>query len=167
MPSQNELHPFTFKDTGITVQIRKVSPLLIMEVQKAMPVPKPPTQEVVYGDPNDPGAKRVEEPNEAHPDYLESIDKYNGELEAKVRKFMIERGVVITLSDEQKNEVKELREYWKEEFSAELSGNDKYLYVSYIAIGTDADMEEVMDVIMRRSQPTEAAMAEAKDGFQG
>lgn len=167
MPSQNELNPFTFQDTGVTVQIRKVSPLLIMEVQRAMPVPKPPTQEVVYGDPKDPGAKKVEEPNEAHPDYLEAIDNYNTELEAKVRKFMIQRGVVITLNDEQKADVKELREYWEEEFGVELKGNDKYLYVSYIAIGTDSDMEELMDVIMRRSQPTEAAMAEAKAGFQG
>ena len=83
MPKQNELNPFTFKDTGITVQIRKVSPLLIMEVQKAMPVPKPPMQEVVYGDPDDPGAKKVQEPNETHPDYLAAIDKYNMDLESK------------------------------------------------------------------------------------
>lgn len=165
MPSQNELTPFTFKDTGITVQIRKVSPLLIMEVQKAMPVPKPPMQEVVYGDPGDPGAKTVKEPNEAHPDYLADIDAYNMELEMKVRKFMIMRGVVIHLSDDQKQDVKELREEWKEEFGVELSGNDKLLYISYIAIGTDSDMEEMMDVIMRRSQPTEAAMSEVKAGF--
>jgi len=167
MPSQNELNPHTFKDTGITVQIRKVSPLLIIEVQKAMPVPKPPMQEVVYGDPNDPGAKKVQEPNETHPDYMADIEKYNTDLEEKVRKFMISRGVVITLSDEQKEEVKELREEWKEEFDVELRGNDKLLYISFIAIGTDSDMEELMDVIMRRSQPTEAVMSDVKAGFQG
>ena len=167
MPSTNELNPFTFEDTGITVQIRKVSPLLIMEVQKAMPVPKPPMQEVVYGDPGDPGAKRVQEPNEAHPDYLTDIDAYNMELEMKVRKFMIMRGVVINLTDDQKQEVKELRKEWKEEFGVELGGTDKLLYISYIAIGTDSDMEELMDVIMRRSQPTEAGMSDVKAGFQG
>ncbi len=167
MPSINELNPFTFEDTGITVQIRKVSPLLIMEVQKAMPVPKPPMQEVVYGDPNDPGAKKVKEPNETHPDYMAAIEKYNMDLEQMVRKFMISRGVVITLDEEQKADVKELREEWKEEFGVELNGNDKFLFISYVAIGTDADMEELMDVIMRRSQPTEAEMSSVKAGFQG
>ncbi len=167
MPKENELSPFTFEDTGVKVHIRKVSPLLIMEVQKAMPVPKPPTQEVVYGDPDDPGAKKVQEPNEAHPDYLAAIDQYNMELEAKVRKFMIKRGVIINLDDDQKQEVKELRKEWKDEFGKELDGNDKFLFISYIAIGTDSDMEELMDVIMRRSQPTEAVMSEAKASFQG
>jgi len=167
MPSKSELFPYTFKDTGIKVKIKKVSPLLIVEVQKAMPVPKPPMQDVVYGDPGDPGAKKVQEPNESHPDYLADIDDYNMALEMKVRKFMIMRGVVINLDDEQKQEVKQLREEWKEEFDAELNGSDKFLYISYIAIGTDADMEELMDVIMRRSQPTEAVITEVKASFQG
>ena len=167
MGKTSELTPHTFKDTGIKVKIRKVSPMLIMEVQKAFPPPKPPMQEVVYGDPGESGAKTVEEPNEAHPDYLVAIDEYNLELEAKVRQLMFKRGVRIHLDEEQKQEVKELREEWKEMFDKDLSGSDKYLYISYIAIGTDADMEELQEVIMRRSQPTEAAIAEAKAGFQG
>ena len=44
---------------------------------------------------------------------------------------------------------------------------DKLLYISYIAIGTDSDMEELMDVIMRRSQPTEAVMSDVKASFPG
>ncbi len=167
MGKTSELTPHTFKDTGIKVKIRKVSPMLIMEVQKAFPPPKPPMQEVVYGDPGESGAKTVEEPNEAHPDYLVAIDEYNLELEAKVRQLMFKRGVRIHLDEEQKQEVKELREEWKEMFDKDLSGSDNYLYISYIAIGTDADMGELQEVIMRRSQPTEAAIAEAKAGFQG
>ena len=167
MPSQNELTPHTFKDTGITVMIRKVSPLLIMDIQKEMPPPKPPMQEVVYGNPDDPGAKRVQEPNEAHPDYLAAIDKYNLDLEEKIRRFMVKRGVIFTLTPEQKEEIKELREDWKEEFDKDISMPDKLLYISYIAIGTDSDMEELMDVIMRRSQPTEAVMSDVKASFPG
>ena len=167
MVKENELTPYTFKDTGISVKIRKVSPMLIMEVQKAFPSPKPPMQEVVYGDPGEPGARTVEEPNEAHPDYLVAIDEYNLELEAKVRHLMFKRGVIINLDEVQKQEVKELRAEWKEMFGVDLSGSDKYVYISYIAIGTDADMEELQEVIMRRSQPTEAAIAESKAGFQG
>lgn len=167
MGKTSELTPHTFKDTGISIKIRKVSPMLIMEVQKAFPPPKPPMQEVVYGDPGEPGAKTVKEPNEAHPDYLVAIDEYNLELEVKVRQLMFKRGVRINLDDDQKQEVKELRADWKEMFDVELSGNDKYVYISYIAIGTDSDMEELQEVIMRRSQPTEAAVAESKAGFQG
>jgi hypothetical protein len=164
MPS--ELIPYTFKDTGISIKIKKVSPLLIVEMHKYFPPPKPPMQEVVYGDPGEPGAKTVEEPNESHPDYLAAIDQYNIDLESKMRELMIKRGVVINLSDEQKQEVQELREDWEEMYGNQLSGNDKYVFISYIAIGTDKDMEEVIEAITRRSQPTEAAIAETKAGFQ-
>ena len=167
MPKKNELMPFTFKDTGVTVKIKKVSPLLLLEVQKAFPPPEPPMQDVVYGDPDDPGAKMEQEPNYAHPDHLANIDEYKMELEEKIRFLMIKRGVVINLTAAQKEEVKELREYWKEEYGAEIKLNDKLLFINYIAIGTDSDIADLIQVISSRSQPTGAAIAEAKAGFQG
>lgn len=165
MPS--ELTPFVFKDTGIQVMIKKVSPFLIMEVEKSFPPPEPPMQEVIYGDPDDPGAKRVHEPNESHPEYQKDLEEYETELEFKLRQVIIERGVVIVLDEEQKGEINELREYWKETFDRDIPLNDKMLYITHIAVGTGPDVEDLITAISSRSQPTEAETSLNKAGFQG
>lgn len=157
---QNELTNFTFKDTGITVQIRKVSPLLMMEVQKKFKPPPPPMQEVDYGDGN-----TVMEPNRSHPDYIAALEQYNYELEQKIRNLTIKRGVVCEVP---KDEVDELRKFWIEEMGEELpEADDKIAYISYICIGSTEDLEDLLAAITRRSQPTRPDIEAARSGFQG
>jgi hypothetical protein len=157
-----ELMLYKFKDTGVEVSIRKVSPLLGAEIQRAFPAPTPPLQEVDYGD----GVKKME-PNPSDPTFIEELRKYSNFLEEKTRSLIIKRGVVIELTDEQKSDVAELRKQWKDDFGVELQGDDKYIFVSYIAVGTDSDLEELLQAILRRSRPTEGAIAEATKTFQG
>lgn len=158
-----ELIPFTFKDTGVTVLIRKVSPLLAMELQRSFPPPPPPMNKVDFGD----GVIR-EEPNEADPAYLKKLSEYNQEFELKIRRMLIKRGVVLEITEEMKVQIEELREFWHDEYGIDFpESDDKLAYVWYIAIGTDQDLRELLDAIMRRSQPTQEAEELARKTFQG
>lgn len=159
--SENELTPFIMKDTGKTVLIKKVSPLLLMELRKAFKEPKPPSQEVEIN-----GRKVIEE-NRAHPDFKAALEAYNIEFETRMRRLLINRGVVVTMTDEVKAEVAALRAEWEEETGSPLTGSDSYIYVSYIAIGTEEDMNDLIAEITQRSQPTPSEVELAKRTFPG
>ena len=157
-----KLYPFIFQDTGVEVFIKKVSPLLVVELQKAFPAPVPPRQRVEIG------GEWVEEPNPAHPDHVQALEQYSVEFEQRVRKLLISRGVVIPEANTTwRDEVKELRQFWMDTYGKELDGDDKAVYIAHIAIGTDADMTDLLSKILQRSQPTEEAVASAKDSFPG
>lgn len=158
-----ELIPFTFQDTGVTVLIRKVSPLLAMELQRVFPPPDPPMNKVDFGD----GESRME-PNEADPAYLKQLQDYNQDFELKIRRMLIKRGVIVEITDTIKAQVQELREFWQEEYGIDFpEADDKLAYIWYIAVGTDQDLKELLQAIMRRSQPTQEAEELARKTFQG
>lgn len=151
----------TFKDTGITVRLRKVSPLLVIKLQESFPAPKPPMQEVMLGD-----EKRIE-PNPSHPDYVEALTQHQAEMNARVTSLLIRRGVYPDWNEEKQKEVEEIKTFWKETYGRELDGTPLEIYVSYVAIGSDKDLEELLDAILKRSQPTEGAIAQAQERFPG
>jgi hypothetical protein len=154
-----ELTPFTFKDTGINIKIRKVSSFLVNELNKLYPAPKPPMQEVDYGD-----GKVVMEPNEAHPNYIQTMADYQNLKMEQLKKLLVRRGVECEVDTEA---VQELRDYWRAEYGKELEGTDKEIYIFYICAGTDKDADELMEAILRRSQPTKEAVELAKVTFPG
>jgi hypothetical protein len=157
-----KLYNYTFKDTGVRVQIRKVSPMLVVELQRSFPAPTPPRQRVEVA------GEMVEEANPSDPDYIAAKERHGQELEMRVRKLMIQRGVIIPPDNTGwQAEVAELKAFWLETYGAELEGNEKELYVSHIAIGTDSDYLELVEAITRRSQPTEGEIAAAKASFPG
>lgn len=162
MTKENELIPFTFESSGETVMLRRISPLLPVEVQRSYPPPLPPSQEVDYGD----GVKRLET-NPAHPDYQRALDQYRADLEQKIRRMVIKLGVVVTWTDERRADLQTIRDFWQEEFNARLDPSDEVAWVSFCAIKAENDLEMLLNAIMRRSQPTEAAIAEMQAGFRG
>lgn len=147
--TENELVPFTFPDSGRQVLVKKTSPVLIMKLRQQFPPPKPPKQAVDYGE----GVGMVMEENTASPTYLQEMQAYEADLEEKVRKLYIKRGVRVKGEDLPmvKELVKELRADWKETTGKELDGPDEYLYVSYICISTDRDLEELIAAVTRTS----------------
>lgn len=157
-----KIEQHTFKDSGYTVGIRKVSPLLMIRLRERFPPPKPPKQLVDYGD----GEKRVEE-NPAHPDFREAQVEYETMIESKARRLLIKRGVVIEWDDEKREALADMRSYWKETFEDELDPDDDVAFVSYLCVGSDSDLEEFLEILMKRSQPTEGAVGEAQARFQG
>ncbi len=144
-----KLTPITFS-TNITIAVRPVSSLLMVEVQKSIPKPKPPVEKVANAD----GTFR-EEPNPHHPDYAKALDDWTAEVEVAVRKLCIKRGVVLTLNEEQRAEVAEVREFMKTEYDRTLDDDDRYAYVAYVAIGGQDDYAKLVNTIVGRSQPTD------------
>jgi len=98
---QNELIPFTFKDTGKTVLIRKVSPMLVFQLSQDFPPPAPPMVEVTYGE-----AEKVMEPNPADPAFAEALRDYHRDFNLKTQRMMIKRGVSLVFDDDMKAEVR-------------------------------------------------------------
>ncbi len=154
-----ELTQFTFKDSGVTVYVKKISPTVPMELQRMFPPPKPPLQEVDYGE-----GRIVKEPNPAAPSYIEELNKYRVDLESRLRKLMIKLGVSCTPD---MDAVKEFREAWLEATGQELEGDDKYVYVSYIAIQSESDLNDLLTAILTKSQPTGSEIQASIDNFRG
>lgn len=155
-----KLYPFTFSDTGRVVRIRKVGPMPLTKLRKDNPPPAAPVIQVDYGD----GEKR-QEINEADPAYLEAVKRYEIDFGIKTTLFYLERGVVVELGEAEKQEVAEFRQFWQDEYGTPLGGSDKSVYVQYICIGTEDEMNELLEAITRRSHPTEAAVADSVAGF--
>lgn len=151
---------YTVKDTGITLKVRKVSPLLLLKLRDRYPVPQPPTQLVDYGD----GEKRLE-PNPSHPDFAAAQIAYDQMMEQKARELLIRRGVSVIWTAEARADLDELKSWWKENYDEELEGDDDYLYVSYIALGSDSDLEDLVNALVRRTRPTEEATKESLARF--
>jgi hypothetical protein len=157
MAKPNELTPFTFKDTGITILTRRVSPLLMYELRKQFPAPEPPLQKVSFGE-----DEETYEPNPAHPEYHAAMNKYNSEFKDKAMVLLIKRGTVINWTDEMRGEIAELRKFWMDEYGWELPKDDTLAYIQYICVGSPQDLDEFTTFITTRSQPTEEAVAEAQ-----
>lgn len=160
-PPEPGLTPFTFPDSGRTVFVRRVGPLLMATLRKQYPPPTPPLNRVDYGD----GVVR-EEPNPADPDHQAALQEYNLQLEERARRLCVRRGIVVRLDDEAAAELAALRED-AAAVGLELEGSDVELYVSYLCVQTEADYEALVSAVLRRSQPTEEAIQEAADSFRG
>lgn len=158
----SKVEQFTFKDSGETVGIRKVSPLLMIRLRERYPLPRPPVQEVDYGD----GHKKMEA-NPAHPDYIQALSDYEQMIEQKARRLLIKRGAVIEWTEERREALAEMRAYWLEAFENDLEPDDDVAFISYLCVGSDSDLEDFLEVLLKRSQPTEEAVQEATARFQG
>ena len=128
----DKLIPFTFKDTGIEIALKPVSQTDAITVVRQCRKPLPPLEHVQNGD----GSWR-DEPNYDADDYVQALQDYQLEIEERLRRFYIKRGVVLRLTDEQKAEVEEYRQYMREDQQIELDPDDKFVYVNSIAMGTN------------------------------
>lgn len=162
--TDNGWREFTFKDSGRTVQIRKVSFLLLPELRKAYekqnPPPAPPMQEVKYGD------RTEQEANYADPDYARRLEKYNDTarqvVEEQARHLYAQRGVQCEVDAAA---VTELREQLHDS-GTELDPDDKFVYLWYLCVGSPEDYDEFTDALLRRNQPTAEAVQENLNSFR-
>lgn len=156
-----QLTDFTFRDTGITVKIRKVSPMLLPDIEASIPKPAPPEQEVDYGEP----VGKVREKNLSDPAYTAALAERTVKVYQAWRRALIRRGVVLE-GDQWQEAVKEYRQFIQAEIGSPLPEQDDHMvYVLSICIGTIEDQDDLINAITRRSQPTPEAIAEAKDSF--
>lgn len=166
-PPPETLYPFTFPDTGRSVQIRKVSSLLRQETRRQVAQspgfeePQPPQSEVDYGD------GKISVKNVAHPIYQDLKREWNArvneETGARLKRQAIRRGVIC--------EVDEIA-VAQARADAAADGidlslfDDHYVYVAFVCVGSDDDWTDLLKAIFERSAPQEAAVQAHIAAFQ-
>lgn len=151
-----------FKDTGIKVKIRKASPMLGADVRASIPVPKPPMNEVDYGEPRG----KVLEENKADPAYQQALLDYEYKVYRVWRRALLLHSVIVE-GEEWRQEVQKYRDFIQEQTGAPLDEpEDLVVYVLRICVGSEEDLQELIDAITRRSQPTQEAIDQAKESFR-
>ena len=154
-----KLYSHLIKDTGIRVMVRKVSQMLIKEAVKDFIPPSPPMNRVVID------GKEELEPNTGDPEYQAKLREYNFKIIEAGNAVLIKWGVVYTLTEEDKLQVEELKATWLEDHDKPLEGSDKFIFITYIAVGSQEDYIELRDAITRRTQATPEATQEALGSF--
>jgi hypothetical protein len=154
MPKTNNLTPFTFESSGESCFIRPVPVMLVREVERSIPRPEPPVQAVENPD----GTTRNER-NLTHPDYLAALRVRNDKVQEVITKLVIRRGVFVRLTDEQREEVRELREDLKAINDVELNEPDEAVWVKYIACASHNDLTRLINEVSNRSVPTDPKSA--------
>lgn len=156
------LTDFTFKDSGISVRIRKISPMLAADVNASMPEPLPPEQEVDYGEPKG----KVLERNYSDPRYQELLDAHKQKVFQALQRVMILRSVVVE-GEEWHKDAQEYRQFIKAQTGAELDEpEDLVVYVLRVAVGSEEDLIDLIQAITRRSMPTPEVIQAAKESFR-
>ena len=156
------LTDFTFKDTGISIKIRKISPMLAADVAAAMPDPLPPEQEVDYGEPKG----KVLERNYSDPAYLQAKADHQRKIFQALQRVMILRSVH-PMDENWMESVKEYRDFIQKTTGAPLDEpEDLVVYVLRVCVGSEDDLTDFLTAVTRRSQPTQEEVERAKASFR-
>lgn len=156
------LETFTF-NSGKTCRIKRVSPMLSVDVQRGMEKqkPKPPVNRVNYGTDAEPIWK--DEANPADPDYIDQLAEFEQKKQLTFNRLLVERGVMIEIDQE---ELAQLRADMVA-LGVELEeGSDKYIYVTRVCVDGD-DWPKLIRAILGQSQPSQEAVGAAQDTFRG
>ena len=154
----SKLHPYTTKDGGISLQIRKVSPLVATEIRKRFPPPVPPLAKVDYGE-----GRFEMEPNADSPLHKAATEIYQLELEEKVRRAYLKLGCIVIVDKEAVQQARDVMN----EIGIDLSADtDEFVYINYVAIASAEDYNELIQAIISRSIPSEADVKAASDTFR-
>ena len=152
-----KLAEFTFPDSGITVELRKVSPSLRTDIDAAIrrkyPVPDPPMQAGVEGF----GDDSTPQPNYADPDYRRLVAAWQIEHTRRLGDTLLRLVIdeyVVADDDAVASAVADLRQRMAARGLELPEENDKYLFVTRICFATDADQADFQRAIFERVTPT-------------
>lgn len=160
----------TFKDSGVTIKIRKVGPTTQQRLAQAImkETPEPPVPMV--------NTELELEPNPADPAYIaakeEWTQKTNSELSRRtVLIAALEAEVVI--DDAARADIARKRRHMAligipDDDNPDLTPeeNEKVFYILHIAAATPEDLREFSAAVLRRSVPTEEAVQAQIATFQ-
>jgi len=160
-----QLQEVVLPDSGATVRIKFVGPLLLndimkaseKETRKALAKPEVPMVEVAY----EKGPRLEANPN--NPAYLSAVQEWENAKGIIFAEKLFHYGADVELSPEALEQVKALRADMGAD--AELPANDKALYITRILIQTNADFTTLQNAILGRAQPTEVEVAKATEAF--
>lgn len=148
----------TLPDSGATIRVKRISPMTLIAIERANPDPKPPLQEVDYGN----GSKR-REPNPLDPAYQQAL------LEHQQTKNLLVLQAFIRLGVEVEIDAARLAAYRADmqALGVELPADDKYIYVANILCETNNDLGALRAGIEGRSIPTEQGVSDKLETFPG
>lgn len=160
----------TFRDTGITIGIRKVGPSTQQSIAHAimrdMPEPAIPIIETELG----------AEANPADPAYFaakaEWDQKTRGELTRRIM-LIAALEAEVTIDDQARVDIARRRRSlslaktpYQDDPELTDEENTRVFYVLYVAAGTPEDLSDFGAIVMRRSAPTEEAVQTHVATFQ-
>lgn len=151
----SQWHELTLPDSGAHILFRPVSHMLMADASKSVRRPSPPVIDVNYN------GNIKQEPNANAPEYLEAMRQYGAAQNNKALEVAVLLGVQVEVDKER---VSELRQSLADS-GVEIPKNDKVLYVTRILCETANDLATLRDAIIRKSQPTEEAVADATERF--
>jgi hypothetical protein len=175
-----DLPVHTFKDSGITVRLHKLSPITTQQIlaqcqrELADTKPEPPLFEQDYGT-----GKKIMEPHIGHPLYQEKLAAWNTEANklANDRLFKLAAldAIEVTIGESERAAIARKKRMlkiaahitWDDDPDLTPEENDQLFYVSHICCATPTDLQEFYEAIALRSQPTEAAVEQHKAAFPG
>lgn len=160
----------TFKDTGITIGVRKVGPSTQQSIAQAivrdMPEPPIPIIETELGP----------EPNPADPAYIADLAEWNQKTRAELtRRVMLIAALEaeVTIDDQARADIARRRRSltlaktpYEDNPDLTDEENERVFYVLYVAAGTPEDLSDFGAIVMRRSAPTEEAVQAHVATFQ-
>lgn len=160
----------TFKDSGITIKIRKVGPTtqqrLAQAIMKELPEPQPPIVETELGP----------EPNAADPAYLAAREKWDSDTRNELTQRLMLIAALeaeVTIDDAARQDIARKRRHLKligipYDDNPDLTPeeNEKVFYILHVAAGTPEDLREFSEAVLRRSVPTETAVQAQIATFQ-
>lgn len=175
----NPLAQHTFKDSGITVGLRKLSPLSLNEALLAVWREWQADSDPSHKEPQPPLAKGVGgelEPNPADPDYIATKKEWHKQLTiAGQTRWLIYAALdavecdVDTAAVERKRRARRLSGLppYDELPDATEEEQNKILYVTQVCIATGDDLNEFIRAVTQRSIPTAEGVQAHIATFQG
>lgn len=162
-----KLDDFTFPDSGITVQLRKVSPLLRDDVDAAVrrqnPPPDPPMQVVDTGF----GDGATPQPNPADPAYRAAVLEWQTAHWGRVAEALLRLAVARYIEVDVDQEAVETLRADMAALGVDLDADDKYVYITRICIGSRADERDLSNALFTRQEQLREAVDSHKATFRG
>lgn len=167
----------TFRDSGIVVKLRKLSPMTSQDIMAgarrdlASTEPQPPVVEVDYGQ------GKIKETNKGDPTYVRLHDAWESEVNklANDRLFKLAAldAVEVSLTADDLKRIERTKRMmkiaaridWQDDPELTEAENLQYFYIRHIACGSPEDLQEFYQAVATRSQPTEAAIERHKETF--
>jgi hypothetical protein len=174
-----ELPTHTFKDSGITVRLHKLSPMtgqaVMAQAQRELAgeKPEPPLVE------NDYGQGKIKEPHTGDPIYARRLQEWQAKCSklANDRMFKLAAldAIELPIGDVERAAIARKKRnlqlaaniVWEDDPNLDQDENDRIFYLTHIACGSAEDLLEFYEAVALRSQPTEAAVEAHKASFPG
>jgi len=161
----------TFKDSGITIRVRKVGPMtqqrMAQAIQKEVPEPDVPIADTELGP----------EPNPADPSYIAAYDAWERKTNGLLTERMIRYAALeaeVTIDAQAKTDITRAKRNmalsgaaWEPIDGLTEDENDRVFYILHVACATGDDLKEFSAAVRTRSVPTEEAVQRHIATFSG